>query len=262
MKRIFLLTTVFALGCAADPDADAPAHAPVIRRSDVAELGRRIWRNECGGTREGLVTWNAGEAFPSLGIGHFIWYPEGVAGPFEESFPQLMAYAARRGASVPSFFRGSAPWRDRGRFLSAAQSRQTEAMRDWLAAHVELQAAYLVERSRRSLGRMLAASSRPQEVEARYNALRATPKGCYALVDYVNFKGEGTKAGERYKGRGWGLLQVLEEMDGFPSGDAACREFSRAASVVLKRRVSNSPPSRGEARWLAGWLNRCRTYAP
>ncbi len=24
---------------------------------------------------KGLVSWNRGEAFPSLGIGHFIWFP-------------------------------------------------------------------------------------------------------------------------------------------------------------------------------------------
>ena len=32
------------------------------------------------------------------------------------------------------------------------------------------------------------------------------------LIDYVNFKGEGVLETERYRGRGWGLLQVLEGM--------------------------------------------------
>ena len=56
------------------------------------------------------------------------------------------------------------------------------------------------------------------------------------------------------------LLQVLEEMNGYPTGRAATAEFSRAASAVLTRRVSNAPAARGEKRWLAGWLNRCKTY--
>ena len=29
------------------------------------------------------------------------------------------------------------------------------------------------------------------------------------MIDYVNFKGDGLKPTERYKGEGWGLLQVL-----------------------------------------------------
>ncbi|MBQ8900457.1 MAG: hypothetical protein IJY72_05825, partial [Akkermansia sp.] len=65
---------------------------------------------------------------------------------------------------------------------------------------------------------------------------------------------------ERYNGQGWGLLQVLEEMKGYPQGRAATAEFSRAAATVMRRRVANSPAARGEKRWLAGWLNRCNTY--
>jgi len=55
-------------------------------------------------------------------------------------------------------------------------------------------------------------------------------------------------------------VQVLEEMQGSSAGIAARQEFSRAAISVLKRRVANSPPARGEQRWLEGWQNRCLTY--
>ena len=135
-------------------------------------------------------------------------------------------------------------------------------MRQWLAEHLDLQSRFLVARSRASLNTMLRASRRPQAVKAWYDALSRTPQGLYCLVDYVNFKGEGVKPTERYKGQGWGLLQVLEEMRGTPTaGAVATAEFSRAASAVIRRRVQNAPASRGESRWLPGWLNRCRTYA-
>ena len=39
--------------------------------------GMKIWQNESGATVSGLTHWNEGEEFPSLGIGHFIWYPHG-----------------------------------------------------------------------------------------------------------------------------------------------------------------------------------------
>ena len=43
-----------------------------ILEPEAKEIGRRIWMNECGGTIEGLTSWNKGEYFASLGLGHFI----------------------------------------------------------------------------------------------------------------------------------------------------------------------------------------------
>ena len=224
------------------------------------ELGHRVWMNECAGKVQGLVSWNAGESFPSLGIGHFIWYPVGHREAFEESFPQLVAYAAAQGVQVPPFLRGAAPWANRAAF-QADKSGLADRMRKWLAENINIQTRFLVARSRAALPRLLQASRQPQAVRARYEALARTRQGLYCLVDYVNFKGEGTKPTERYNGQGWGLLQVLEEMRGTPApGPAATAEFSRAAEAVMRRRVQNSPAARGESRWLQGWVNRCRTY--
>ena len=74
-----------------------------LSHKEAVQIGRRIWQNECGGTLSGLASWNAGEDFASLGIGHFIWYPAGKRGPFEESFPELLRYMRKRGAKLPSF---------------------------------------------------------------------------------------------------------------------------------------------------------------
>ena len=226
---------------------------------NTRELGQRIWQNECAGNVQGLVSWNAGEAFPSLGIGHFIWYPAGIQEAFDESFPTFVRYARAKGVRVPAYFDGPAPWADKQEFL-ADRSGRTDAMRRWLAAHIDIQTQFTILRSRMALKRMMQHSSQPQAIQHRYAALANTTQGMYCLVDYVNFKGEGTKTTERYNGQGWGLLQVLEEMNGYPTGAAATAEFSRAASAVLTRRVQNSPAARGEQRWLAGWLNRCKTY--
>jgi len=66
---------------------------------------------------------------------------------------------------------------------------------------------------------------------------------------------------ERYRGEGWGLLQVLEQMHGSENGPSAAREFSSSAAAMLRRRVHNSPPERHETRWLPGWLNRVHSYS-
>lgn len=39
------------------------------------------------------------------------------------------------------------------------------------------------------------------------------PCGLYALMDYVHFKGEGVLSTETINGAGWGLRQVLEQMN-------------------------------------------------
>ena len=82
------------------------------------------------------MSWNAGEDFPSLGIGHFIWYPAGYSGPFDESFPKFVSYARSRGVQVPSYFNGPAPWPNKAAFL-ADRSGRADAMRRWLAGHVQ-----------------------------------------------------------------------------------------------------------------------------
>jgi hypothetical protein len=86
------------------------------------------------------------------------------------------------------------------------------------------------------------------------------PQGMYALIDYVNFKGEGTAASERYQGKGWGLLQVLESMLQSKSDEPLLDQFASAARDVLARRIANAPPERGEERWRQGWNNRTLTY--
>ena len=80
------------------------------------------------------------------------------------------------------------------------------------------------------------------------------------MIDYLNFKGEGIANQENYKGKGWGLLQVLQEMSGNDGGMAAIEAFIASGKKVLARRIENSPPERGELRWLKGWNHRLDKY--
>ena len=67
-------------------------YLPELSDADYDWIGSRIYQNEALGKAEYLVHWNEGEDFPSLGIGHFIWFPEGVDAPFDEQFPALVSY--------------------------------------------------------------------------------------------------------------------------------------------------------------------------
>jgi hypothetical protein len=135
-------------------------------------------------------------------------------------------------------------------------------LRAFLSRTIDLQAEFLVHRLREALPKMLAegGSANQAQVRQQFDRVASTAMGCYALVDYVNFKGEGVLATERYAGQGWGLLQVLEGMTQENNGREAVRSFAESARNVLKNRVRNSPPARNEARWLPGWLKRVDTY--
>ena len=252
-------SAVLALACA------TAAHAADsgIRVSDAEaeSIGKKIWRNECAGTKDGLTSWNKGEDFPSLGIGHFIWYPAGKRGPFKESFPGLIDFLQSEGVRLPGWLVAAkaCPWTDRASFMADFNGAKLTGLRNLLASTVGQQARYAALRLEAALPKMLEAAPAAERDKIRTEFYRVanSPGGLYALMDYVNFKGEGTSPTERYQGEGWGLLQVLAGMSESGSPTAA---FSKSADRVLTRRVELSPPARGEKRWLPGWRNRLATY--
>ncbi|QSR87777.1 hypothetical protein EM20IM_06265 [Candidatus Methylacidiphilum infernorum] len=231
-----------------------------LTESQAEEIGKKIWDNESAGKISGLISWNEGEDFISLGICHFIWYPMGKRGPFEESFPKYLEFAVENGARLPRWLNlhSSCPWSSRKAFYAARGGRQEEELKLFLLDTIPLQVKFAIQKLKEALPKMLAICPKNEKEKVKSNFIQLTrsPRGLYALIDYVNFKGDGTWPTERYQGRGWGLLQVLEEMEGNDPLDAFCE----AAKKVLRRRVRNAPPSRHEERWLAGWLNRVETY--
>lgn len=251
MFRLLILSFVLA--------ASTVAQTVTLSDAQAMAIGKRIWKNECAGTLSGLTSWNKGEAFASLGIGHFIWYPAGGQGPFEESFPKLIGYFESRGTKTPGWLSGHCPWKTRAAFMADFDSARMRQLRGLLAETVAVQASFCAQRLEQALPKMLAAAPKGGRERIRVNFYRAAaqPLGMYALIDYVNFKGEGVSPSERYDGKGWGLLQVLEAMGDGPALPA----FSKAAAAVLARRVTNSPKARHEAQWLPGWRNRVATYA-
>src|SRR5689334_9883493 len=144
-----------------------------ISPADAQRIGKRIWHNECGGTISGLTSWNTGEDFASLGIGHFIWYPKGQRGPFEESFPKFLIYAANNRARLPSWLHvqphGDArvpdcPWISRTEFYKASQTPRMKELRDFLVGTIDVQTGFMVERLQSALPKMIAEAA-PAERE-------------------------------------------------------------------------------------------------
>lgn len=264
---LFVVSLAFSACVSVDtPPSPSPGASGIqLSDADAAAIGRKIWQNECAGTVEGLTSWNTGEDFPSLGIGHFIWYVPGRPGPFQESFPQLLAYMKERGTAMPGWLAEAkgCPWNSRSEFLKEQQSPRMKELRQFLANTVSVQTGFIVRRLELSLPEMQRATPSAADKErlrANFYLMASSRNGLYALIDYVNFKGEGIKAEEKYQGQGWGLRDVLLEMRPVSDAGGATAEFGEAAKRVLQRRIKNSPPERGESRWHAGWMNRCETY--
>ncbi|MGY8647343.1 MAG: hypothetical protein ACKVLL_08295 [Verrucomicrobiales bacterium] len=234
-----------------------------LSATQKASIGRKIWQNESGGKVSGLTHWNDGEEFPSMGIGHFIWYPKGFNGRWTETWPEFVRYARSQGMQVPAVGTLSdCPWPDKAAFQRDFDGAQLNGLRKWLAANIALQTEFIAYKSRAALPNVLAAAPSAQRarIQQNYDKVSTSSNGIYALVDYVNFKGDGTNPRERYAKQGWGLMWVLMEMKEVPGGQAAAKEFGQAAKRRLDLRIKNSPPARGEKRWRAGWHNRCESY--
>ncbi len=234
-----------------------------IPEQTLTEIAAKIYRNETGGKRENLVVWNNGENFPSLGIGHFIWYKYNEPERFEESFPLLVKFYQSKNIELPWLLRmyRYAPWKTQTEFLAAKQNDQAfNDLEAFLYNTQPVQIEFIANRLNASLPKILAHTNQKKKVEQNFNALLNDPVGLYALIDYINFKGEGINPNERYNNQGWGLLQVLEGMNDQTTKQNLMGSFRQSAKNVLTNRVNNADKDRNEERWLPGWHNRVDTY--
>jgi hypothetical protein len=258
------------------PKAARKAHGSglpqLVLPADVAKrVGHRIWLNESGGNRDAITSWNANEEFASLGIGHFIWFPAGKTAPFEESFPLLLEFLRAQKVPLPSWLDETpippCPWTSRADFTKNFNSRKMRELRQFLLDTIPEQTQFLIVRAQGAIDKILEAtpeSAERQHIITQFSRIAHASKDLYPLIDYINFKGEGTNPAEtaldeetRVR-QGWGLKQVLLRMTGTTSDPAAVLgEFANAAQFVLRQRVRNIPANRI---WEAGWLRRVESY--
>lgn len=254
-KQILLLLTPLIL------NAQEPLTLP---QKELHAIGLKVWQNECRGTLDGLVCWNPSEEFPSLGLGHFIWYPQGANSRFEEGFPALIAFLTEKlketEIKIPSWIKSKKgfPWKTREAFLADQRGKKVQELRDLLSQTLDYQILFLFERFKGAEEKILPNLTAIQKMHLE--ALKGSAQGVYALVDYVNFKGMGLSESERYRNMGWGLLQVLQNIPDDVSKEKIVEAFVTSGKQVLTRRVKNAPIHRKEDQYLNGWFKRLETY--
>jgi hypothetical protein len=234
-------------------------------------IAQKVWQNEGAGLDKYLVHWNEGEDFASVGIGHFIWFSKGHTERFREVFPMVLASMEEKGVKMPSWLNSKTPlpWNTKEEFYAAkkAKSQKYTELFTFLKSTMHEQANFMAQRLSEALPQMLETIEEPEKqelIKKRFYEVMykkdgsVNERGLYVLLDYTNFKGEGTLNSERYNGQGWGLLQVLEHMN--PDESNKLKSFADSAKAMLSRRIKNSPPARGEERWRKGWNVRLETY--
>ena len=220
-------------------------------------IAEKIYHNECARKREFLVWWSENEEFPSLGIGHFLWFPKDISVPFEATFTKFLDICIYNEIEVPKLlmnYRDGCIWNSRDEFLDAKNYNQIEQIKDWLENTKDIQAEFLYQRALNMLEDIIDYDPATGD---DIKKLLASDIGKFVVIDYINFKGSGLNFTERYKLQGWGLLQVLQNMKFNPDPVDA---FINSAIGVLKNRIKNSPPERNEEVFLKGWIKRFESY--
>ncbi len=249
-----------------------PSATAKLTVKELEWIGDKVYQNECASKPENLIYWGSGEEFPSLGIGHFIWYPQDVEGRFQETFPELVAYLSDYEAP-PAWLSDlkpfKAPWKSKQELERHRQSSDLTLLQDWLLHTRKQQTQFIVLQLEQRMSAYFTAHASKKErdlqpeILALYKRLLNFKEGRFALIDYVNFKGIGAKS-EAYQGETWGLVSVLLEVikneAAIDSDTALLHAFVDAAKQRLALRVSLAPKERGEQRWLKGWFKRLDGY--
>lgn len=246
---------------------------PGLEDSDYDWLAARIFENEASSQVRYLTFWGEGEDFPSFGIGHFIWFPAGVDAPFDEQFPDMVAYVSQRASSeqaLPEWLRDllpfDAPWQNKQQFDLDWSSPEMTALRQWLETTSRWQARFIVRTFEQRWKTLDLPRAEKRKMTKLLQQLAASASGLFAIIDYYNFKGLGVNPRERYQGQDWGLIQVLQAMPAYQtaqvSSEDLLEQFIESASDRLTARVELAPAERNEKRWLPGWLQRLQAYLP
>lgn len=220
-----------------------------------------------------ITSWNEGENFASVGIGHYLWYPQYSnpqdQPPYEESFPSLIKFMAQ-GCNAGPFPHvvafnpqtlkiAKCPWRTRKSFYDSFRSEDLRELRTFLLSTDSqfCQVQYQLSKLNDTLNAITGRSS----VRALIDTLVLNPRGVRALLDYSNFKGTGLNPDENYQGFRWGLKQVLEDAAiDFEADSSFDEAFTLVTQSAKNRLTKRAAIQESVAKFLTGWLARISGY--
>ena len=231
----------------------------VIDASQAKSIGAKIAENENTNSRLNLIRWREEGEFSVVGIVPFVWYPQNQNN-MEMSFNDFLLYTAES-HSLPDWLASVRfpPWVSRADFLLSEHDVFKNRLRNFLQNSMSEQVKFLIMKLEEKLPSIIKAVDNPfakMHVYENFYHIAAQENGVYALLDYFVFMGDGVADNKRYNNQGWGLLQVLEYMNG--KEDNLVLAFVKSADQLLERRVDNAPVD--ERQFLPQWRRRIQSY--
>lgn len=228
-----------------------------ISGANVKQVAELVYKNETGGNPQYLMFWSAKEPFPSLGIGHFIWFPANYNSSFGNTLPLLIDFYKSKNIKVPKLLQQyNAPWNSKQEFETYKQNNPDEVAEiiKFFEKTKHIQVEYMFNRIINSFNNIVQTSSNKSKVIFQFNRIISQKNGIYLLVDYTNFKGEGATENSIS-----GLRNVLENMKGVKQDATVYYDFANSCKDVLINRVYLSN-NYSETKFLQGWAKRCNSY--
>ncbi len=252
-------------------DEFAVDFAALLDKEKLVCFAEKTFENESGGHGKNIMQWNRGEGFLSLGLGHFLWAPsDRAARRFGESFKQFVVYYQQQPEPKPplpaSCLPGlHCPFANKAEFereRDSAMGVRAREIRDFLEQTRLYQARFMRDRLVKATDLIL--SHLKPEVSDRVRKaifyLSNDDASLFAMMDYVNFKGEGIGNGKISPVSGWGLSQVLQCLVSKAGAKITADTmtplaFADAADETLKKRKDVNKTTH------LGWTRRIRdTY--
>jgi hypothetical protein len=184
-------------------------------------------------------------------------------------FFQNSLHFDEHGFTLPTWLQEhrTCPWTSREEFeeVQTKESGMMQSVKDFLNTQKSIQAEFVVENFVKGLAELIGKmkeEDKDQTVEY-CNILLNHPKGCFALIDYSNFKGFGLgKGSSAYNHQNWGLRQVIESALAKDWRSNPLEVFIQSAEDVLANRVANAPIEQQvtEQSYIPGWNNRLDRY--
>lgn len=220
-----------------------------LNREEKIKLGRAIAKKELGS--EGLIDWTPSEDFASLGIMHATWGSEKTI-KHQNGFLKFLYYVQSKGGTIPDFLQKNQdnPWNSRSSFFYAKTSNDPRMiqLQKFLQATKDLQVDFTIDQAAQACNKIIAKGKYNQNDILKLKQLSSDAQGIFAIIDYVNFKGEGNLDDPS----SWGFANVIHEMQ--LSGGNEIYRFIVAAEKVL---ANNHPKF---YIYKAGWIGRLKFY--
>lgn len=123
---------------------------PKLSQYELNVIAEKIYQNETSGDPKHLMFWSKNETFPSVGIGHFIWYPQGQPKIFDETFPAMIDYYVANKVQIPQWLyharKTGAPWPNRATFERSRGDKEFQQLKTLLLNTKALQTQFFFDR--------------------------------------------------------------------------------------------------------------------